>query len=445
MRYAPPGLCINDFDLIKLDDQFHLIHLQGPPVYPFDATYLESSYGHAVSEDLIRWKTMAPVFGIAHPGNFDDSGIWTMHITPYENKLWMFYTGLSHQKYFNQQIGLAISKLKDGTSWLRYKSDPLISADPRYYQTDDDMAWRDPFIIYDPDENIWIMYIAAKTKDGNKKTRGCIGTAISTNLVDWIVKPPVISPSKYFEMECPVIFRYNKFIYMFVSISDDRRVHSYRASRPMGPYDYLGSLTPNNNYAARIINVGDNPLLLHTVPRRWQHEDSGELMRGMLAQPKLLLFDEKGYPYLGWYPLLEEYFIPDETHSGHNGLFTVQLPTNYTEIRIGLRINNSNSQKSGLELLVEREALILQYLEDKRQLESIKIDDGRIFREIKILLFGEYIEVYCDSILYISTLSYRHNSGSFEAYHNKNAIDFSFRPYNKDLIPIKRDDLNNLC
>jgi len=444
MRYAPAGLCMNDFELFQLEDQYHLIHLQGPPIHPFDATFLESSYGHAVSHDLTSWETKAPLFGIAPPKNFDDSGIWTMHITPFENKLWMFYTGLSHQKYFYQQIGLAISELEKGISWIRYKSDPLVSADPRYYQVDDDMAWRDPFVIYDSEKNIWIMYIAAKSKDGNKKTRGCIGAATSANLVDWAVKPPVISPVKYFEMECPVIFKHNNFIYMFVSISDDRRVHTYRASNPMGPFDYLGPLTPQNNYAARIINAGNTPLLLHTVPRRWQHKDSGELMRGMLAQPKNLLFDEKGYPYLGWYSALEEYFLPDESHSGNNGLLTVQLPPNYGEIEIRLRLNHKNSDKIGLELLVNRKNIALQYLEDKHQLESIKLEQETSFKEIKVLLFGEYIEIYCDNKLFISTLSYRHQAGSYEAYNNKKEIDFSFRLYNKKKNPIKRDDLNIL-
>jgi predicted GH43/DUF377 family glycosyl hydrolase len=443
MRYAPPGLCMNDFELIKLENLYHLIHLQGPPIHPFDATYLESSYGHAVSRDLIEWETKAPVFGISSPKNFDDSGIWTMHITQYNNKLWMFYTGLSYQKYFYQQIGLAISEKKDGTSWIRFRQEPLVSADPKYYQVDNDMAWRDPFVIYDPDENRWIMYISAKTKSGNKRTRGCIGAAVSDNLVDWIVKPPIISPSIYNEMECPVVFKYNNNYYLFVSISDDRKVHAYRAVKPMGPYEYLGQLTPQNNYAARIINIGKDTLLLHTVPRRWQHKDSGDLMHGMLAQPKKLLFDKNGYPYLSWHAVLEEYFLPSELQSCSDGLFSIQLPSSYSKIEIALRSNKKNSRKSGLELLVNREHLALQYSEDKYVLESIKFNNKIYFSEIKILLFGEYIEVYCDNKLFISTAAYRHTAGESEARVNNRAVDFSFKPFKKK-IPANRDDLNVL-
>lgn len=229
---------------------------------------------------------------------------------------------------------------------------------------------------------------------------------------------------------------------MFVSITNDAKVHTFRASKLFGPFKYLGPLTSINNYAGRIIKAGNKPLLLHTVPRRWQHNDIGDLMRGMLAQPKELLFDESGYPYLGWYSPLEKYFLSNELQSGNNGLFTVQLPINYSEIKIGLRINKKNLRKSGLELVVNKEQLNLYYLEDKQLLESEKLINKIRFKEIKILLFGEYIEIYCDNKLLVSTISYRHNYGYFEAYDNKKAIDFSFRPYNKKMGHIIRDDLN---
>jgi len=84
MRYSPPGFCLNDFEIVRKDDYYHLIHLQGPPVYPFDAARLETSYGHAISHDLISWETQAPVFGISRFPRFDDSAIWTMSVVEHE-------------------------------------------------------------------------------------------------------------------------------------------------------------------------------------------------------------------------------------------------------------------------------------------------------------------------------------------------------------------------
>jgi sucrose-6-phosphate hydrolase SacC (GH32 family) len=215
VRYAPPGLCLNDFNIMKSGDLYHLIHLQGPPIHPFDATKLETSYGHAVSKDLLVWRTEAPVFGISSHPSFDDSAIWTMHIVEHEDKLLMFYTGLSQDIYFRQQIGLAVSEKNDCTGWTRYGKGPLLSADPAYYQTEDEMAWRDPYVIFDQESQRWVMYVAAKMKGENRNKNGCIGLAISENLIDWKIQEPVLSPLMYSEMECPLVYRLNDDIYSF--------------------------------------------------------------------------------------------------------------------------------------------------------------------------------------------------------------------------------------
>ena len=50
VRYHPPGMCLNDFSLLDCADGWRVLHLQGPPVHPFDAATLETSFGLARSE-----------------------------------------------------------------------------------------------------------------------------------------------------------------------------------------------------------------------------------------------------------------------------------------------------------------------------------------------------------------------------------------------------------
>jgi hypothetical protein len=52
------------------------------------------------------------------------------------------------------------------------------------------------------------------------------------------------------------------------------------------------------------------------------------------------------------------------------------------------------SLKSGLELLLSRKYLTLQYMEDNYVLESIELNDENYFKDLKVLLFGEIIEIY---------------------------------------------------
>lgn len=430
IRYKPLGLCMNDFDALKVNDLYHLIHLQGPPIYPFDATCLETSYGHIVSKDLIKWEPKPPIFGVSDQPHFDDSGIWTMHIIHHNKKYWMFYTGLNHRTHFQQQVGLAISEDSLLEKWKRYSEESIVSADPRYYQTEEDMAWRDPFVIFDEKRNLWLMYIAAKHNSGPKETRGCIGLAVSEDLINWEVKPPVVEAREYFEMECPVVHFINDAYYMFVSVSNDYRVYSYKATGPLGPYEPLGVLTQPNDYAPRIIQDNKNKwVLLHTVKRRWKNEDSGEFMRGMLAQPKHLKFDEKGIPYLAWYSEVEKYLESVTADRGKNGLLEIAITEAFNNIIVHLRLNEDDDKLKGVELLLTKEMVELRYIEDKYTLRKEEIIKNEKILNLKILLFNEYYEIYLNDRLIISTLGYRYMKGQFKAVIDGKSQQYSFREF----------------
>jgi hypothetical protein len=202
-------------------------------------------------------------------------------------------------------------------------------------------------------------------------------------------------------------------------------------------------VTPKYNYAPRIVEdpAGDT-VLLHTVSRRWQHKDEENPMRGMLAQPKKLVFDDLGTPFLGWYSALDQYFSSEEADKGGNGLVNVQLPSESDEIKIGMRLDTA--RKNGLEAIITNKNLTLQYAEDKYQISAVSIPDEGHIKSIKILLIGEFVEIYCNDRMYISTMAYRHFYGMFEAWSGKTALDFSFKPIAKKMYLQNRDDLNAL-
>ena len=297
------------------------------------------------------------------------------------------------------------------------------------------MAWRDPFVIFDEKSKQWIMYIAAKHNDGANETRGCIGLALSEDLVHWKVQPPILSPRKYREMECPVVYQFHNNYYMFVSVSDDYRVHTYRASNPLGSYEPLGFLTQPHNYAPRVIKSPKNDvLLIHTVKRRWGNIDSGEIMRGLLAQPKKLVFDEEKIPYLAWYTQIESFIEPYISKSGSNGILSLSIPYNSRQIKINLRVTEEKSERKGLEVVVNQEFVLLQYIEDHLTLQKVQFQAPATFHNAKVLLYNEYFEVYLNERLYISTMGYRHLEGQFEATSGGNPINFTFNPFKRSFF-----------
>ncbi len=302
--YKPLGLCLNDFDLSynQQTGLYELIHLQGPPISTdrYDATVLETTYGFATSKDLVNWEAHPQVFGIHDVDNvFDNSAIWTMKtVHSKDGERFMFYTGVCYETYFYQAIGLARFDAEK-LIWQRISDRPVISADPRRYQTTGAMAWRDPYVVYDEELGQYTMFIAARDNKFEVPFNGCIATASSTNMKDWTINDPLISPGQYTEMECPVYLHRGDYHYILVSISDTRQIHVFRSDEIYGEYVEIEPLLEPYCYAPRVIAYQGRDVLLHTqwIERR---NDVGQMVwsRGYLADPKELHQDENGGLYV---------------------------------------------------------------------------------------------------------------------------------------------------
>lgn len=131
---------------------------------------------------------------------------------------YMFYTALSRaEKVPIQRIGLAVST--DLEHWQRHPNNPLLEVDTRWYEPQSteprkERAWRDPYIVYSSDEQIYYMFLSARANTGPYDERGVIGLARSKDLLSWEVLPPVTSPGDFAEMEVPQIVRINDRYYL---------------------------------------------------------------------------------------------------------------------------------------------------------------------------------------------------------------------------------------
>ena len=300
--YKPIGQCLNDFDIsYNLDlERYELIHIQGPPLANsiYDATIMETSYGNAVSQDLINWSAKPNVFGISeNECSFDNSAIWTMH-TLYSkdtNERLMFYTGLGTEAGFAQKIGLAQYD-RNTKSWKRLnKLNPIVCADQRWYLTEKSMAWRDPYVFWVEELNQYAMLISAKEKFSDKGS-GCVAIATSDDLLNWEIKAPLLAPRKYDELEVPVYLKLGQYHYLITSVWDINTIIVWRSQEFFGPYEECPPLCPKYDYAGKVINYKGQNVLLHTkwVQRR-DPEGKNVWSRGYLDNPKVLLQDKQGY------------------------------------------------------------------------------------------------------------------------------------------------------
>jgi beta-fructofuranosidase len=197
-----------DFWFAKEGGNYHIFYLQAPKALKDQVLrHFNVSVGHAVSQDLIHWKRLPDAIHPGTSGSWDDKSTWTGSIVQHAGLWYMFYTGASSQeKGLVQRIGLAVSQ--DLIHWEKHPSNPLLEADPQWYEILDlskwhDQAWRDPWVFYHEGDSQYHAYITARANYGPGDERGVIGHARSKDLLDWEVLPPVSEPGEFGHLEVP--------------------------------------------------------------------------------------------------------------------------------------------------------------------------------------------------------------------------------------------------
>jgi len=186
-----------DFWIADDDTAYHLFFLKAPRVGDPDLRHWNTSVGHAVSTDLSEWQVVDDALKPSTEPAFDDLATWTGSVVRGDDGSWyLFYTGLSRADDGQvQRVGLATSA--DLMTWRKRGPEALVSADPRWYHKLDGSgqaeaeAWRDPWLVRDPDGDGWHMLVTATARDGEVGQRGVLGHARSPDLLTWRVLPPL--------------------------------------------------------------------------------------------------------------------------------------------------------------------------------------------------------------------------------------------------------------
>lgn len=178
-KYCEPGGYAVDHALIKKDGVHHLFYIRGTaatnwPEFPL------FNFGHAVSRDLIHWKTEDPVLQCP-PTGWDQYQVWAPHIIEHNGTYYMFYAGVNHTVC--QAICLATST--DLYSWTRSEKNPVMTSGPwGVWNAGQWSDCRDPMILKDGNL-FYCYYTAARINTESGQQENCIGISSSGNLLDW--------------------------------------------------------------------------------------------------------------------------------------------------------------------------------------------------------------------------------------------------------------------
>ncbi len=132
-----------DFWFAQDGSDYHIFYLQASrSLGKEELRHWNVSIGHAVSQDLRSWNILPDALHPGPAGSWDDYTTWTGSIIRHDSLWHLFYTGTNRaEKGLVQRIGLATSS--DLMHWNRHPANPLITADPRWYEPLDLNLWHE--------------------------------------------------------------------------------------------------------------------------------------------------------------------------------------------------------------------------------------------------------------------------------------------------------------
>jgi beta-fructofuranosidase len=296
-----PGVWIWDFWLADDGDRYHLFFLfASRDLGDERRRHHRAAIGHAVSEDLRSWVRVGDVVAASEPPAFDDLATWTGSVVrDRDGRWWLFYTGVTLvDDKIRQTIGAATST--DLMVWDKEPTSPLVAADGRWYeQLGEDWheeAWRDPWVLADPDGDGWHLLITARANHGPADDRGVVGHARSSDLRRWQVGPPLSRPGSGFgHIECPQLASVDGRHVLVFSCLDPEFSAARRgtgatggilyvaADSPTGPFDIAAArpLTSDAFYCGRLVHDrAGQPMLL-----AFHYFDKARQFLGELSDP----------------------------------------------------------------------------------------------------------------------------------------------------------------
>ncbi len=271
-----PDSWVWDFWFADDGETYHLFFLHAPKALKDpEARHHRASIGHAVSTDLTNWTRVEDALAHGGPGDFDELATWTGSVTRHPDGTWfLFYTGARLVDGKNvQTIGYATSS--DLHAWQKHGQ--VAAADDRWYEKLADNGWhdeafRDPWVLPDPEGNGWHLLVTARGRTGPTDDRGVVGHCWSPDLRTWEVRPPLSQAGQGFgqlEVMHTVVVDGQPFL-LFSCLARDASdalrntgtpggTWAAKAQTVLGPYDLSGAqlLADARFYVGRLVQLRD--------------------------------------------------------------------------------------------------------------------------------------------------------------------------------------------
>jgi len=272
--YRPEDSVAADFIPFYSQGRYHLFFLRDwrDPVKHGEGT----PWWHLVTEDFVTFEDLGEALPRGPIGS-QDVWVFTGCVIEHNGIFHIFYTGHNHHlaKIGRPQQGVLHATSPDLKVWTKDPDFAFFAPTENGYERDD---WRDPFVFWDDEAEVWGMLLAARKTTGPARTRGCTAYATSPDLKTWTVQEPLWAPDQFFTHECPDLFKMGDWWYLVFSEFSDRKQTRYRMARnPHGPW-----ITPADDaldtrawYAAKSASDGRRRFFFGWLATRDGEKDDG--------------------------------------------------------------------------------------------------------------------------------------------------------------------------
>lgn len=281
-----------------VDGVYHVIHLSPPwdsLGYITPEIRSKDTQRHISSTDLVNWTVHEPALYPGKPGEVDEDGCWTGSLVRKRDDgvFYLFYCAFDHDGENPQKICLATSA--DGYTYTKRSDFPILRPASYLEQID----YRDSYVFWNEDEEIYWMVLAARYESGGPFHRkGVITYRTSEDLWNWSEDHILYAPWYMICPECPEMFKMGDWWYLCYSHFDQNAKTTYRISKSChGPWrtPSLPGFDGRRFYAAKSLTDGKRRFQWGNIYEREGLNNEGKwTYAGDMAMPHELLQREDG-------------------------------------------------------------------------------------------------------------------------------------------------------
>ncbi|WP_086151563.1 GH32 C-terminal domain-containing protein [Cellulosimicrobium sp. KWT-B] len=230
--YQPNGAWVGDVIPWQEDGVFHLFYLHETRRTPKSGM----PWHRVTTENLVDFHDAGEALASGGP-SAPDFNVYTGSIVlDREGIHHAFYTGQNpaHMGADGRPLQVVMHATShDGMQSWQGRPEETFGATPGYETGD----WRDPFVLWDAEAELWRMLITARHDHGPERRRGVIAQCVSRDLTTWEAAAPFWDPRRYIAHECPEVFQWGEWWYLVYSEFSDAFTTRYRMARSLdGPW-----------------------------------------------------------------------------------------------------------------------------------------------------------------------------------------------------------------